>query len=109
MSGYRDTRVGFARMGEVVQLDIFTVSTVDPPWRDNRDAMEYPFLSLQKGRTKPIEYQAKATLRSSVHAPAEIWPCLDLGLGCHHLRGLAPERRHRGRVSAVAACPVRAV
>jgi len=29
-------------MGEVVQLEIFTVSAVDPPWRDNKDAMEYP-------------------------------------------------------------------
>jgi plasmid replication initiation protein len=44
-------------MGEVVQLELFTVTTVDPPWRDNRDAMEFPFLSLQKKRTKPIEYR----------------------------------------------------
>src|SRR5205807_9015853 len=41
---------------------IFTVSTVDPPWRDNRDAMDYPFLSLQKVRTKAIEYR-----RNGVH------------------------------------------
>ena len=46
-------------MGKVVQLEFFTVSTVDPPWRDNKDAMEYPFLSLQKIRTKPIEYSGK--------------------------------------------------
>ena len=44
-------------MGEIVQLEIFEVSTVDPPWRDNRDVMGYPFLSLQKKRTKPIEFR----------------------------------------------------
>jgi plasmid replication initiation protein len=44
-------------MGELVQLDMFTVSAVDPPWRDNRDAMEYPFLALQKRRTKPIFFR----------------------------------------------------
>jgi len=49
-------------MGEVVQLEIFTVNTVDPPWRDNRDAMDYPFLSLQKNRTKAIEYR-----RNGIH------------------------------------------
>lgn len=36
---------------------MFTVSTIEPPWRDNRDVMEYPFLSLQKKRTKPIEFR----------------------------------------------------
>jgi len=46
-------------MGEVVQLEIFTVSAVDPPLRDNKDAMEYPFLALQKKRTKPIEYSSR--------------------------------------------------
>lgn len=51
--------VRFAVMGKVVQLEFFTVNTVDPPWRDNRDCMEYPFLSLQKKRTKPIEYRGK--------------------------------------------------
>src|SRR5512147_2617828 len=38
------------------QLDLFTITAIDPPWRDNRDAMEYPFLSLQKRRTTPIIY-----------------------------------------------------
>jgi plasmid replication initiation protein len=57
-------------MGEVVQLEIFTVNAVDPPWRDNRDAMEYPFLSLQKGRTKPIKFR-KGNISLGVHAPAE--------------------------------------
>ena len=27
------------------QLDLFSISVVDPPWRDNRDAMAYPFLA----------------------------------------------------------------
>ncbi len=50
--------VGFESMGEAaVQLDMFTVTACDPPLRDNRDVMEYPFLSLQKRRTKPIEYR----------------------------------------------------
>jgi plasmid replication initiation protein len=64
-------------MGQVVQLEIFTVNTVDPPWRDNRDAMEYPFLSMQKGRTKPIEYR-KGNVHISIAADirfsiATIW------------------------------------
>lgn len=46
-------------MGELVQLEFFTVNTVDPPWRDNKDAMEYPFLSLQKKRLTPIVYRSK--------------------------------------------------
>ena len=46
-------------MGEIIQFDMFTVSTLDPPLRDSRDVMEYPFLSLQKRRTKPIEYRNK--------------------------------------------------
>lgn len=64
-------------MGEVVQLEIFQVNTVDPPWRDNRDAMDFPFLSLQKKRTTPIEY-ARNGVSIEVHAPtkfglASIW------------------------------------
>jgi plasmid replication initiation protein len=43
-------------MGDGGQLDLFTVTAIDPPWRDNRDAMEFPFLSLQKRRTVPIEF-----------------------------------------------------
>ncbi len=38
------------------QIDLFQVSAFDPPLRDNRDVMEYPFLSIQKGRRKPIEF-----------------------------------------------------
>jgi plasmid replication initiation protein len=59
-----------AGMGDLVQLSLFTVSTVDPPWRDNRDAMAYPFLSLQKRRTTPIEFERNG-LSIGVHAPAE--------------------------------------
>lgn len=41
------------------QLDLFPISAIDPPLRDHRDAMAYPFLALQKRRTKPIEYVDK--------------------------------------------------
>lgn len=53
-----------------LQLDMFTVSALDPPLRDNRDAMEYPFLSLQKRRTQAIEYRAR-NVSVEVHAPAK--------------------------------------
>jgi hypothetical protein len=59
-------------MGTVIQLELFRVTTADPPWRDNRDAMEYPFLSLQKKRTRPIRY-VREKVSLSVHAPAEFW------------------------------------
>jgi plasmid replication initiation protein len=91
-------------MGEVVQLDIFAVSTVDPPWRDNRDAMDYPFLSLQKGRTKSIEYR-KGGVAVEVHAPgkfglASIWDWDLVIFAASHLNdaieaGLAPSSRIR--------------
>lgn len=91
-------------MGEVVQLDIFAVSTVDPPWRDNRDAMEYPFLSLQKGRTKAIEYR-KGNICLGVYAPekfglASIWDWDLVIFAASHLNdaieaGLAPSPRIR--------------
>jgi plasmid replication initiation protein len=64
-------------MGTVVQLELFTVSAVDPPWRDNRDAMEFPFLALQKKRTRPIEYRSDGVFLSvaadSRFAIATIW------------------------------------
>jgi plasmid replication initiation protein len=44
-------------MGDGEQLDLFSISAIDPPWRDNRDAMEFPFLALQKRRTQPIEFE----------------------------------------------------
>ncbi len=61
----------------MTQLDMFTVSVLDPPWRDNRDAMEYPFLSLQKGRTASIEFRSDR-VSLEVQAPvkyglASIW------------------------------------
>lgn len=43
-------------MDSITQTDLFQVSAFDPPLRDNRDVMEYPFLSIQKGRRKPIEF-----------------------------------------------------
>jgi len=60
-----------------LQLDMFTVHALDPPLRDNRDVMEYPFLSLQKKRVQPIEYRSK-DISVEVHAPpkfglATIW------------------------------------
>jgi plasmid replication initiation protein len=70
--------VGFESMETAaVQLDMFTVTACDPPLRDNRDVMEYPFLSLQKKRVKPIEYKAE-NISIEVHAPvkfgiATIW------------------------------------
>ena len=91
-------------MGEVVQLDIFTVNTVDPPWRDNRDAMEYPFLSLQKVRTRPIEYR-KGNIHLSIAADirysiATIWDWDVIIFAASHLNdaieaGLAPSPRIR--------------
>ena len=43
-------------MKEAAQIELFQVSAYDPPLRDNRDVMEYPFLSIQKGRRKPITF-----------------------------------------------------
>lgn len=59
------------------QGDLFVAAVIDPPLRDNRDAMEHPFLSLQKRRTRPITY-AHNNIRIEVHAPekfgiATIW------------------------------------
>lgn len=91
-------------MGKVVQLEFFTVNAVDPPWRDNRDAMEYPFLSLQKGRTRPIEYR-RGNIALEVHAPvkfglASIWDWDLVIFAASHLNdaieaGLAPSPRIR--------------
>jgi plasmid replication initiation protein len=53
-----------------LQLDMFTVHALDPPLRDNRDVMEYPFLSLQKKRVQPIEYRSK-DISIEVHAPSK--------------------------------------
>lgn len=40
------------------QIELFQVTAFDPPLRDNRDVMEYPFLSIQKGRRKPIHFSS---------------------------------------------------
>ena len=57
-------------MSHLIQTDLFQVTAHEPPLRDNRDVMEYPFLSIQKGRKKPIEYASKdGRLTGSVAAP----------------------------------------
>lgn len=91
-------------MGKVVQFEMFTVSAVDPPWRDNRNVMEYPFLSLQKKRTKPIEFR-KNNVSLEVHAPpkfgiATIWDWDLIIFAASHLNdaiesGLEPSPRIR--------------
>jgi plasmid replication initiation protein len=94
-------------MGTVVQLELFTVSAVDPPWRDNRDAMEFPFLSLQKKRIRPIEYRAPGVHLSvaadSRFSIATIWDWDLVIFAASH-----PERGDRNRPPAVAAHPRRA-
>ena len=63
----------------LTQNDLFQVTAYDPPLRDNRDVMEYPFLSIQKGRTKPIEFTSPdKKIRLEITAPekygiATIW------------------------------------
>jgi plasmid replication initiation protein len=91
-------------MGEAVQLEIFGVSAVEPPWRDNKDAMEYPFLALQKKRTRPITYRKgnvhliiAADIRYSI---ATIWDWDLIIFAASHLNdaieaGLKPSPRIR--------------
>jgi plasmid replication initiation protein len=57
-------------MGEIKQLDMFTVRAFEPPLRDNRDVMEFPFLSLQKKRITPIKFSSN-NISLSVYSPAE--------------------------------------
>lgn len=45
-------------MESLIQTDMFQVTAFDPPLRDNRDVMEYPFLAIQKGRKKPITFSS---------------------------------------------------
>jgi len=49
---------------------MFTVRALEPPLRDYRDVMEYPFLALQKRRTQPIKF-SNAKVSIAVHSPAE--------------------------------------
>jgi hypothetical protein len=98
-SGHAGNLVG---MTQYIQLDMFSVSTVDPPWQDNKDAMEYPFLSLQKGRSKPITY-SKNNIRLSVAADirysiASVWDWDLIIFAASHLNdaieaGLVPSPR----------------
>ena len=44
---------------EPSQLTLFHLHAVDPPIRDYRDCMIYPFVSLQKNRTSPIVFSAR--------------------------------------------------
>lgn len=62
------------------QLEFFDSTQIaDPPLRDHQDAMIFPFLSLQKNRTKPIEYKSAkkgVAVRVSAHDGfyiASIW------------------------------------
>lgn len=67
-------------MTSLRQLELFSgviVTDVNPPLRDNRDTMEFPFLSLQKKRTLPIKFQGNG-ISLEVYAPfqfgiATIW------------------------------------
>lgn len=91
-------------MGEPIQLNIFAVSNFEPPWRDNRDAMDFPFLSLQKKRTKPIVYR-KGNIHLSIAADirfsiATIWDWDLIIFAASHLNdaieaGLSPSPRIR--------------
>lgn len=80
------------------QLDLFTVNAVNPPLRDCRDAMEYPFLSLQKGRTEPIEFRDRGVSISVAadrrYAIASIWDWDLIIFAASHLND-AIEAGHR--------------
>src|SRR4051794_18496728 len=55
--------------GTARQVDFFLAAADDPPLRDNRDAMEYPFLALQKRRIKPITFKGE---RASIFVTAPL-------------------------------------
>lgn len=95
-------------MGDLAQLPMFTVRAVDPPLRDNRDAMELPFLSLQKGRKLPIEFAGRikdrdvyVSVAADVRATiATIWDWDLIIFAASHLNdaieaGLKPSSRIR--------------
>ncbi|MGZ9032951.1 MAG: replication initiator protein A [Rhodospirillales bacterium] len=93
-------------MGKVVQLELFRVTAADPPWRDNRDAMEYPFLSLQKKRTRPIEFKANGVHLSvgadSRFSIATIWDWDVIIFGASHLNECIEDgRRPAPRIAFV--------
>lgn len=68
----------------------------DPPLRDYRDAMEYPFLALQKRRTQPIEYRdGRAAVLVTAPPPfgiATVWDW-DIIIGLTAQLNEAVERR----------------
>lgn len=80
-------RVGCV-MVSIAQGDLFVATSIDPPLRDNQSAMEHPFLSLQKRRTKPISY-VNDKVRLDVYAPekfgiATIWDWdIIIGISAH--------------------------
>ncbi|MBQ0819143.1 replication initiator protein A [Microvirga sp. HBU67558] len=86
------------------QGDLFIVTSIDPPLRDNRDAMEHPFLSLQKRRTKPIIYD-NGSAHIEVHAPekfgiATIWDWdIIIGLSSQINDGIEAGRKPSPRIS----------
>src|SRR3954470_16179461 len=60
-------------MSELAQIDMFEVSAVEPPLRDFKDVMEFPFLALQKGRRKPITYQdAARNIEIEIHGKQDV-------------------------------------
>jgi plasmid replication initiation protein len=84
-------------MGDGGQLDLFSITAIDPPWRDNRDAMGYPFLSLQKRRTTPIRYSDE-NVWLSVSASAEfgvatIWDWDVMIFAASHINEAIESRR----------------
>jgi plasmid replication initiation protein len=66
-------------MSHPEQIELFQVTSFEPPLRDNRDVMEYPFLSIQKGRRKPIQFSSPdGRIYLEINAPekrglATIW------------------------------------
>lgn len=91
-------------MDALIQPDLFMVTAFDPPVRDNRDVMEFPFLSLQKRRTKPIEFTNSArNIVLKVTGPedtgiATIWDWDLIVFATSHIneaieRGLTPNPR----------------
>lgn len=61
------------------QTEMFQITAFEPPLRDNRDVMEYPFLSIQKGRRREIDFRsADGRVHLEITAPekrglATIW------------------------------------
>lgn len=86
------------------QADLFLPAISDPPLRDNRDAMEHPFLALQKRRVKPIQYE-NGKVKIEVSAPdkygiATIWDWdIVIGIASHINEAIESGQPHSKRVS----------